>query len=155
MICASQGGGKSHLVKHIVHKLRKKVSYGVVFSQTAFNQGNFDYIPRSYIHSRYKPEVLEKLLQLQSKQKEEDRKLAFVILDDCLYDSWTKCKLFNQMMTQVRHFNIICIITTQYINKIPSQMREQCFSAIFNVLIELSNFFFGTTKRMTENCHSK
>src|SRR5690606_27755811 len=127
IISGQQGSGKSNLLKYIVKLLRKQLKYGVMFSQTAFNEGNLDYIPEKYIHTQYNPEILHNLMKIQAGLDKENRHLAFVIFDDCIVDSWVNCKWFNQLVTQVRHYNILIIITTQYINKVPIMVRENAF----------------------------
>jgi hypothetical protein len=139
IVTASMGSGKSYLVKYIVYNNRDYFDYGIVFSQTAFNDCNFEYIPKNYIYSSYNPQKLKNLMILQKKQPESQRKRAFVILDDCVFDSWVYCKHFNQLITQVRHYNVLVIITTQYINKVTPVIRENAFQvAIFHSDIERS-----------------
>ena len=127
------GEGKSHLVKYLIKSNKNQLKYGIVFSHTAFNEGNFDYIPKKYIYTSYMPEKLNNLMIIQEQQEKKERCAAFVILDDCVFDSWIYCKYFNRLITQVRHYNVLVIITTQYVNKIPPVIRENAFQVcIFN-----------------------
>ena len=43
----SQGMGKSHCIKYIMHQLRKELCYGVVFCNTFFDDNPFDYIDKN------------------------------------------------------------------------------------------------------------
>ena len=127
IISGQQGSGKSNLLKYIMKLLRSKLKYGIAFSQTAFNEGNLDYIPKKYVYTQYDPIALGNLMKIQAAQTKEKRHLAFVVFDDCVVDSWVNCKLFNQLVTQVRHYNVLIIITTQWISKIPPMVRENGF----------------------------
>jgi hypothetical protein len=127
IITASQGSGKSHLMKYIISQHKQKLKYGIAFSHTAFNEGNLSYIPKKYIFAQYQPDKLQNLMKIQESLPQGKRPLAFVILDDCLFDSWVNCKHFNRLMTQLRHYNILVIITTQYVNKISTMIRENAF----------------------------
>lgn len=124
LICGSQGSGKSNLLKYIIKSNRDTLKYGIAFSHTAFRDGNLEYIPKKYIHNQYNPEIMRNLMSIQSKLDDDNRHPAFVILDDCVIDSWVNCKFFSQMITQVRHYNLFVVITTQYVNKIPAFIRE-------------------------------
>src|SRR5690606_30200211 len=88
IITATQGSGKSHLVKYIIYQNKNKLKYGVAFSHTAFNEGNLMYLPKKYIFAEYKPDILHNLMNIQEKISKNKRPLAFVILDDCVFDSW-------------------------------------------------------------------
>lgn len=139
IITASIGSGKSHFIKYIMYSNQKKFSYGIVFSHTAFNEKNFTYIPKQFIHSTYNPDILLNLMKIQESFPQESRPLAFVILDDCLFDSWVNCKYFNRLITQVRHYNIFVIISTQYVNKVSPMIRENAMQvAIFQTDVERS-----------------
>ena len=124
LICGSQGSGKSNLLQHIMKISQPKLKYGIAFSHTAFRDGNLGYIPQKYVHTQYKPEIMANLMKIQASLPDKNRHPAFVVLDDCMIDSWVNCKYFNQMITQVRHYNLFVVITTQYVNKIPPVIRE-------------------------------
>jgi hypothetical protein len=132
VISGKQGSGKTMLVKYIVKNLRDKLRYGIVFCQTAFNTPNCDYIDEKYIHTKYDPQILYNLMKIQASIPKERRPLAFIIFDDCIVDSYHNDKWFNQLITQTRHYNVLVIITTQYVNKLSPMLRENCFQcAIF------------------------
>ena len=134
LIIGQQGSGKSYLLKYFIYKNRSILKYGIVFSHTAFNEGNLDYLPKKYIYSDYQPDKAYNLMKIQESLPKEKRHLAFIILDDCVYDKWTTCKYFKRMITQLRHYNILVIICAQYANKIPPDIRENCFQAcLFNL----------------------
>ena len=49
------------------------------------------------------------------------------VIDDCLFDGQFKSKPFLRLSTQLRHYNITCIISTQYPQIIKPQFRNNCF----------------------------
>jgi AAA+ ATPase superfamily predicted ATPase len=128
IITASIGSGKSHLLRYIIHKIKDKLDYGIAFSHTNFDAENLEYIPKKFIHNNYDPEIIKKLLKIQAAQPEKTRKTAFVILDDFLFDKWPTCKVFNQLITELRHFKVFVVINTQYINKVPPLIRENALN---------------------------
>jgi len=124
------GSGKSHFIRYLFSIYKNKLKYGIVFSHTCFNEGNFDYIPEKYIYSEYNGEVLHNLMKIQEQQPKNQRHLAFVVFDDCLFDSYNKCKYFNRLSVELRHYNILLIISTQYAHKLPPTLREQAYQVI-------------------------
>ena len=129
IICGLQGGGKSHLIRYIMHEKRRTLLWGIVFTQTKFGGGNFDYIPEKFVHEQYSPAKLIALKKLQKKLIEEGKSpAAFVIFDDCLYGKiWNDPELLS-LCTQLRHYNITCIISTQYPYAIPPTLRSNAFT---------------------------
>lgn len=115
MICGLQGGGKSHLIRFMMYENRKKFDCGVVFSNTGFVDGNFDYIDKRFVHLEYSEEVLRNLKDIFRKQIEAGKHpRGFVIFDDCLSGKqWRSAELVS-LVTQVRHYNITVVISTQY-----------------------------------------
>ena len=124
IIVGAQGLGKSHLIKMIMHKLRKKFDYGIVFTNTFFDNNPFPYIEDEYIHPEYNEKVLENLMDIQAKLiGEGKKKSAFVIFDDCIDDDKEfSSPTLKRLTTQLRHY-LTVIFSTQYCNAIPSRMR--------------------------------
>ena len=165
LIIGAQGSGKSHLLRHLIYSNRKRLSYGIVFSHTAFNEGNLEYIPSKYVYSQYNPTALQALMKIQSDIPKHKRKSAFVLLDDCVFDSWINCKVFSQLATQLRHYDVLLIITSQHLKKIPAFIREnasatalfqmdtensikaayECYGQRFNNEREFKKFLFANT----------
>lgn len=130
IICASQGSGKSHLIRYLMYKLRKKFSYGLVFTNTFFDDDAYDFIPSKYVHPEYDEVALQKLMDIQAKLVDEGiEKNAFVIFDDCLDDpNEFKSLVLKRLTTQLRHYRITVIFSTQYCNSLPSRMRTNAMS---------------------------
>ena len=141
MICGLQGGGKSHLIKYIMYQNRDKFDCGIVFTNTGFVDGNFDYVDKKFVHLEYSAAVLKNLKDIFKKRIEAKRPLCgYVIFDDCLEGNPWKEKELRSLITQVRHYNITVIISTQHPTAIPPIFRTNTWQAFM--------FFMGTEDAM-------
>jgi len=136
IINGKQGSGKSQLIRYIIREnmlSNKKFDYGVVFSNTAWEDGSFEYIPKNFVYEEFNPTVLENLMKLQKDCITNGiEKRAFVIFDDCLDDKdQFTCKPIKKLSTQLRHYNITMIISTQYPHLIPPRIRANAMYSIF------------------------
>lgn len=169
LVNGNQGEGKSFIIKYIMYTLRDKLDYGIVFTNTSFDDSNYDFIKdRDFIHPEFNEEKLFNLMKIQEAQEKNNRKLAFVIFDDCLYDEkqWSS-RYLKRLLTTVRHYNIFVIISSQYPNHIPLNVRtlawhiiifsgfenKQAINALyesygqrFNTLYDFKDFLFKIPK---------
>lgn len=103
--------GKSFLCRDLLW-YHQKIPVGTVISATEMaNNFYSDMVPPMFIHNEYNEEIIQRVLLRQEralmKKKQQEKQNggfshintkpndinAFVILDDCLYDSsWTKSK---------------------------------------------------------------
>lgn len=127
-----QRSGKSQLLRFIMYQLRKKFSYGIVFTNTYFEADSFEYINKKYIHPEYNPTVAEGLMKIQADSIEEGRpiKEAYCIFDDCIDASQFKCPSLKRLCTQMAHYHITVIFATQYTNILPPYMRANGLDVI-------------------------
>jgi hypothetical protein len=139
--------GKSWLVRDIFYHHRH-IPSGVVFSGTEEASPFFgDFIPDCFIHSEYDPELIDSIMNRQKKKireskqsgKSESGKLpsnnVFIVLDDMLHDaqSWKKDKTIKSIFFNGRHFNFLFILTMQYAQGIPPELRSNIdYVFIFN-----------------------
>ena len=128
--------GKSFLVKDLLYNHRK-IPIGTVISGTeAANSFYGDIVPSLFIHDQYTPEIISNALKRQKivvkkmiKEKNDYGSTninpdAFLILDDCLYDSsWIKDPNVRSLFMNGRHWKILFIITMQYALGIPPNLR--------------------------------
>jgi hypothetical protein len=84
IICRLQEGGKSHLIRYIMHKNRKKFDWGIIFSNTGFSADNFNYIDKHFLYRKYDELANLKLIHEQLVKKSK-KHCGFVIFDDCLF----------------------------------------------------------------------
>eukprot|EP01127_Copromyxa_protea_P011194 TRINITY_DN279_c0_g3_i2.p1 TRINITY_DN279_c0_g3~~TRINITY_DN279_c0_g3_i2.p1 ORF type:complete len:182 (+),score=20.28 TRINITY_DN279_c0_g3_i2:335-880(+) len=155
IICGLQGGGKSHYIKSLMYERRKKFDWGIVFSNTGWGDGNFDYVPEACVYEHYDEKRLENLKALQKKCiKAGRRPHAFVIFDDCLEKKQWESEALLSLSKQVRHYNITCIISTQFPSDIPNTYRNQIFQV---ALFKMNNRFavqsmYDSFGQMFESC---
>lgn len=135
------GQGKSHLIRLLMKKQKKVFDYVVVFCQTSFGADSFDYIDKKYIHPAYSEKVLRNIMNIQKKlikrsaassassSGAKDKKVM-VIFDDCLDRRAFRSQIFQDFVTQYRHYNASLIISTQYPNLLTTTMRSNCFKSI-------------------------
>lgn len=125
--------GKSFLCKDLLYH-HQDIPVGTVISATESANQFYSYmIPPLFIHDEYHEDIVAKVLARQKKaidcQKEqrETSKIdprAFLMLDDCLYDSsWTKSKFVRNIFMNGRHYKLMFIVTMQYALGIPPNLR--------------------------------
>ncbi len=141
ILCAYQGSGKSHLIRYLMYENRKKFDYGIVFTNTFFDDDAYDFFPAKFVHPEYDENILQKLMDIQAKLIEKGIiKEVIVIFDDCIDDpNQFTSKALKRLCTQLRHYHITVIFSTQYCNAIPPRMRTNsmgCF--IFKTDTEVS-----------------
>lgn len=147
LLLGRRRSGKSWLVRDIFYHHRD-IPSGLIFSGTEDANPFFgDFVPDSFIHSQYDPELISRVLMKQGKKVRDARKqkLAkdgllpsnrfFVVLDDMLADasSWKKEKTVQEIFFNGRHFNLFFILTMQYPLGIPPALRSNIdYVFIFN-----------------------
>lgn len=128
--------GKSFLVRDLLYH-KQDIPIGTVISGTEMGNGFYSsHVPKLFIHDEYHTGIVENILKRQKTvMKQMKREVqaynkstidprAFVILDDCLYDSsWTRDKMMRLMFMNGRHWKIMLIITMQYPLGIPPNLR--------------------------------
>ena len=134
--------GKSFLCRDLLW-YHQKIPVGTVISATEMaNNFYSEMVPPMFIHNEYNEEIIQRVLLRQEralmKKKQQEKQNggfshintkpndinAFVILDDCLYDSsWTKSKYVRSLFMNGRHFKMLFIITMQYALGIPPNLR--------------------------------
>ena len=89
-----------------------------------------DYVPRKYIHPEYDEQKLKALMNLQASIPEKKMPCAFVIFDDCLNSpkQWNSKPLIS-LCTQLRHYKVFVIMSTQWCNLIHPTIRSNCFGS--------------------------
>ena len=122
--------GKSFLIKDLIY-YHRHIPIGTVISGTeSANKFYGDFMPSMFIHDEYTPQIISSALKRQQVIKRKHDKNpnidpnAFVILDDCLYDSsWTKDKNVRCLFMNGRHFNVLFAIAMQFPLGIPPNLR--------------------------------
>ena len=151
--------GKSFLVRDLLY-YHQDIPIGTVISGT--EEGNGFYtkmVPKLFIHNEYNTAIIENVLKRQrtvlkqiKKEMESFKRStidgrAFVILDDCLFDSsWTRDKMMRLLFLNGRHWKIMLIITMQYPLGIPPMLRTNV-----DYVFILRDNYIANRKRIYEN----
>tara|TARA_B100000767_G_scaffold264929_1_gene280414 strand:+ start:3298 stop:4110 length:813 start_codon:yes stop_codon:yes gene_type:complete len=151
--------GKSFLVRDLLY-YNQDVPIGTVISGTESANCFYGHIvPSLFIHDQYTPEIIHNTLKRQKmvvrKMKQEEDAYgqstinpdAFLILDDCLYDSsWTKDTNVRSIFMNGRHYKMMFIITMQYALGIPPNLRTN-----IDYVFILRENYVSNRKRLYEN----
>ena len=139
--------GKSFLVRDIFYN-HKTIPKGLIFSGTESANPFFgDFFPDTFIHSEYKPSLIETAMASNGKKVRAARKIYpdlngllpsnrfCIVLDDMLADAsaWKREKTIQEIFFNGRHFNFFFILTMQYPLGIPPALRSNIdYVFIFN-----------------------
>jgi hypothetical protein len=128
--------GKSFLVRDMLYHHRD-LPIGTVISPTEMANAFFSKIvPPLFIHEEYQPRIVEQVVKRQKVLMGEIEKQvkatgscntdprAFLILDDCMYDSsWTHDKNIRYLFMNGRHIKCMFVITMQHPMGMPPNLR--------------------------------
>ena len=147
LILGKRRSGKSFLARDIFYHHRE-IPSGVVFSGTEEASPFFgDFIPDCFIHSEYDPDLIESIMNRQKRKIREAKGKGlsetgkhqsnnlFIVLDDMLHDAanWKKEKTIKSIFFNGRHYNFLFILTMQYAQGIPPELRSNIdYVFIFN-----------------------
>jgi len=130
IFCAKRRSGKSTLLKHIVESEMNKFDKIFLFCPTEeINNFYSDVVKTDCIFNNYNEEWIENLIKqmtnyYKNKKANEKDKKVLLILDDCVSDvKLQSSNTFKKIFTRGRHIGISLVITTQYLNLIPSVAR--------------------------------
>ena len=145
--------GKSFLCKDILYH-HQGIPVGQVISGTeAANSFYGKMVPKLFIHDEYQPQIINNILKRQRMMIEQCKEnptvdpRAFLVLDDCLYDSsWTKDKNVRSLFMNGRHFKILFMITMQYALGIPPNLRTN-----IDYIFILRENYVSNRKRLYEH----
>lgn len=148
LILGRRRSGKSFLARDIFYHHHQNLQSGVIFSGTEEASPFFsDFIPDSFIHPEYDPELIENILVRQKRKIREAKAKGlsdsgkhksnniFIVLDDMLHDAqnWKKEKTIKSIFFNGRHYNIFFILTMQYPLGITPELRSNIdYIFIFN-----------------------
>ena len=151
--------GKSFLAKDLLY-YHTDIPLGTVISGTEMSNKYYgDFIPSVFIHEDVTPELMENVVKRQKliqAQISKEKRLyggskidprAFVILDDCLYDStWTRDKMMRLLFMNGRHWKVMLVITMQYPLGIPPTLRTN-----IDYVFILRENYIANRKRIYDN----
>ena len=152
--------GKSFLVRDLLY-YQQDIPVGTVISGTEAGNGFYGkLVPKLFIHDEYNSSIIENILKRQKVVLKEMKKhrdtykkesdidpRAFVIMDDCLYDStWSRDKMMRLLFMNGRHWKIMLVITMQYPLGIPPNLRTN-----IDYVFILREPYIANRKRIFDN----
>ena len=161
VIIGKKDTGKSFLVRDILFNAQNCFPVGTVISGTEVANEFFQHmVPSKFIHDKYRPEIVMNVIkrQMAIKQKRNADKnarggsssidpRAFLILDDCLYDSsWIKEESTRYVFMNGRHVDLATMITMQYPLGITPNLRTNV-----DFVFILRENILGNRRRIYEN----
>lgn len=161
VVIGKKDTGKSFLVRDILYEAQSSFPVGTVISGTEVANEFFQHmVPSKFIHDKYTPEIVMNVIkrQMNVKQKRNTSKhgsggqsnidpRAFLILDDCLYDSsWIKEESTRYVFMNGRHIDLMTIITMQYPLGITPNLRTNV-----DFVFILRENILGNRRRIYEN----
>ena len=138
VVIGKKDTGKSFLVKDILYNTQACFPVGTVISGTEVANEFFQHmVPSKLIHDKYKPDIvmntIKRQLAVKTARNADKHKgggdsavdpRAFLILDDCLYDStWIREESTRYVFMNGRHIDLMTIITMQYPLGITPNLR--------------------------------
>ena len=138
VVIGKKDTGKSFLVKDILFNCQACFPVGTVISGTEVANEFFQHmVPSKLIHDKYKPDIvmntIKRQLAVKTHRNGDKNKSggnsnvdprAFLILDDCLYDStWIREESTRYVFMNGRHIDLMTIITMQYPLGITPNLR--------------------------------
>ena len=123
--------GKSYLTRDIMYH-HQNIPAGVVLSGTEKVDPFFKkFIPNSYIFEKYDQNYVQNLISSREEiiSKKDGRKdpsdNIFFIMDDMISqcEDWKNDKTIKELFLNGRHYNILFILTMQYIKSIGPMLR--------------------------------
>ena len=129
-IIGKRNTGKSEVIRTLLY-YNKQIPTGIIFSPTETgNKFYGSFCPDSFIHHRFDPDVLGRIIKRQrrkvSKYGKNPKNNLFLILDDCMYDSKEICgnTHIKEIFRNGRHFQITIVVTAQYVMDLPVALRS-------------------------------
>ena len=161
VIIGKKDTGKSFLVRDVLAHTQGCFPIGTVISGTEVANEFFQHmVPSKLIHDKYRPEIVTNVIKRQlgvKTARNTDKKAkggnssvdprAFLILDDCLYDSsWIKEESTRYVFMNGRHVDMMTIITMQYPLGITPNLRTNV-----DFIFILRENITGNRRRIYEN----
>jgi len=157
--CSKRHSGKSFLIREIMHHFRS-IPCGIVLAPTDKATDFYaSFIPSSFVHYDYRPELLSSFFHRQEYIIEKNKKRtasgkaplddrAFLIMDDCLSSKgeWGKDPNVAKMFFEGRHYKALFIFAMQF----PLALKPE-FRSNFDFVFLLGEDFISNQKRLYEH----
>ena len=161
LVCSKRNSGKSVLVKYLLCELlkQKKITFAVVFSNTAEYSADWDCLPKSNRVQGFDEETLRRIVDSQKGKKAQildGKKVALpqvlLIFDDVAgMEDFKTSSIIEEIYSNSRHWGISVITLVQYSKYITPACRgnadyiyigingDQSLAALYEVVIYEGN----------------
>ena len=158
VMIAKRGSGKSYIVREILEYYHDIPVGAIICPTEAENPYYSKFFPRSYIHYKYAPQILEKIFYRQKLIMDKYNKhlqrgelidpRCILVMDDCMASkkSWANDELVKTVLMNGRHKKITYILTMQYPLGITPELRTN-----FDHVFILANDEIKIIKLLHEN----
>lgn len=158
-IIAKSGSGKSWVIRDILSTM-SDIPCGVIIAPTDKINKFYDSVfPSSFIHHKYEPEILARLLDRQErimKKNIERHKKGKTLLDNRVIlimddlqskkHEWIQDPSLISILCEGRHYGITFVLALQYSMAIPPELRSQ-----FNFVCMLAEDNFSNRRKLFEH----
>lgn len=126
-VVGKRNTGKSVVIRNIIFHLSSQIDFAVLVSPTESTRQECGvFMPRTWIHSSYNPDMIQGLVDVQKRSTMMGRaRKVLLILDDLLYDNRLfKSEAIREIFLNGRHLSITLVISAQYAVAIPPMYRS-------------------------------
>ena len=137
LLVGKRGTGKTSAVKYLILKNtvdRKIFSFGLVFSGSAFNNINFDYLPEEAVIEGYDEDILRNYVNALKQRVNDGKKFkAFLVFDDLMGIIRRQDPFIINLFIISRQINLSIFICVQHLKGSSSNtsLREITTDGIF------------------------
>jgi hypothetical protein len=126
------GSGKSYFISYMVRSLANSFNCICVFSNTALFTDDYAFLQalnkpelKTFVFSSLQAEeTIKKIMAIQKKNRQSDCKRNVLIIFDDIFGSIKDSKVFKDLVSTFRHYNISIVFSAQYITASASYLRE-------------------------------
>ena len=126
------GSGKSYFIKYLIQSLRGEFNCIAVFSNTAAFTEDYDFLKELdgpdlktlIMSSLVADDVIKKIMAIQKRNRQANKKRNVLVIFDDIFSSIKDSKIFKDLVSTFRHYNISIIFSAQYITASASYLRE-------------------------------
>jgi hypothetical protein len=149
VLIGKRGAGKSWMIRDIIGTLwnAQKIDACIVFSPTdRMNSFYSKFVPEQNVYFEFQSDVIKSILMEQINTNKE--KHVCIVMDDCLSNksSWTKDRMFCELLFNARLYNITFILTMQFSLGLGSEYRSN-----FDYVFLLADDTLSNQKRLYDH----
>lgn len=137
-LIAKRASGKTWIIRHLMYENKKRgIPASMVISKTEkMNSFYGDYVPDSFIFSKFEPNILPSLFKRQETMMEENKmrkklhkkpkdKRVLLVMDDWMSDKniIVKDENIHELFFNGRHYEISLIMALQYSKGLTPELR--------------------------------